>query len=254
MKKNRSVVEVFCLVLFLLLLAGTSDATDIYDFNPGWMFMHSDKQIGPLEYKDHKTNMAGAKAATSNAVWPFTAQDLNEKDFRPVDLPHDWSVEDGFYPDENGEQGYRKRGWGYYRKRFFVPSSWKGKRVALQFGGIATHSTFWINQTLFHHNFSGYNTITMDITSVLMYGCENVIAVEVDAAVSEGWWYEGAGIYRDVKLIVSDPVHIASESGIMVNAEVRIDGWIIGRGTSGGEVVILVVQHPQFFHNDLRIN
>ena len=225
MKKNRSVVEVFCLILFLLLLAGTSDAADIYDFNPGWMFMHSDKQIGPLEYKDHKTSMAGAKAATSNAVWPFTAQDLNEKDFRPVDLPHDWSVEDGFYPDENGEQGYRKRGWGYYRKRFFVPSSWKGKRVALQFGGIATHSTFWINQTLFHHNFSGYNTVTMDITSVLMYGCENVIVVEVDAAVSEGWWYEGAGIYRDVKLIVSDPVHIAIESGVMVNAEVRIDGW-----------------------------
>ena len=225
MKTNKIAAEAFCLFLFLLLLAGTLDASEIYDFNPGWMFMHSDSQIAPREYRDHKSIWAGAKAATSDAVWPFTSLKFDEKDFRPVNLPHDWAVEDGFYPEEDGEQGYRKRGWGYYRKRFFVPSSWKGKRVELQFGGIATHATFWINQTLFHHNFSGYNTVTMDITPLLMYGCDNVIAVEVNAAVFEGWWYEGAGIYRDVKLIVSNPVHIRTEAGIRINPEAKIDGW-----------------------------
>jgi len=97
--------------------------------------------------------------------------------------------------------------------------------VELQFGGIATHSTFWVNQALFHHNYSGYNTITIDITPALMYGRDNVIAVEVNAAVFEGWWYEGAGIYRDVKLIVSDPIHIATDAGILVSAEVKLDGW-----------------------------
>ena len=141
MKMNKIVVEAFCLFLFLLLLAGTSNASEIYDFNPGWMFLQSDAQIAPLEYKDHKSIWAGAKAATSDVVWPFTSFKFDEKDFRPVNLPHDWAVEDGFYPEEDGEQGYRKRGWGYYRKRFFVPSSWKGKRVELQFGGIATHAT-----------------------------------------------------------------------------------------------------------------
>ncbi|MBQ7732287.1 MAG: DUF4982 domain-containing protein [Lentisphaeria bacterium] len=224
-KTNRASVESISLFLFLLLLAGPSFASEVYDFNPGWMFLHSDHQIAPKEYKEHKSIWAGAKAATSDVVWPFSALDFDDRDYRPVVLPHDWAAEDGFYPEEDGEQGYRKRGWGYYRKRFFVPASWKSKRVELQFGGIATHSTFWINQTLFHHNFSGYNTITMDITPALMFGRDNVIAVEVNAAVFEGWWYEGAGIYRDVKLIVSDPVHIATESGVLVNAEVKLDGW-----------------------------
>ncbi len=224
-KVSRTADKFICMVLFFLLLAGTSSASEIYDFNPGWMFLHSDHQIPPKEYKDHKSIWAGAKAATADVVWPFSAINFDDSEFRPVSLPHDWSVEGGFFQDEDGEQGFRKRGWGYYRKRFFVPSSWKGKRVELQFGGIATHSTFWVNQTLFHHNYSGYNTITMDITPTLMFGRDNVIAVEVNAAVFEGWWYEGAGIYRDVKLIVSDPVHIASESGILVNAEVKIDGW-----------------------------
>ena len=224
-KSNKTAAEFICLLFFMLLLAGPSNASEIYDFNPGWLFMHSDHQILPKEYKEHKSVWAGAKAATSDAVWPFTSINFDESDFRPVDLPHDWSVEDGFYPEENGEQGYRKRGWGYYRKRFFVPSSWKGKRVELQFGGIATHSTIWINQTLFHHNYSGYNSFSMDITPMLMYGRDNVIVVEVNASVAEGWWYEGAGIYRDVKLIVNNPVHIKTEDGLMVNAEVKIDGW-----------------------------
>ena len=161
---KRSVFDVFFLLLFLLLLSGTVGATEVYDFNNGWMFYHSDEQLLPKEYKEHKSIWGGAKAATSDVVWPFTGFNFNEEDFRPVDLPHDWSVEDGFYPEENGEQGFRKRGWGYYRKRFFVPSTWKGKHIELQFEGIATHSTFWLNQSLFHHNYSGYNTITMDIT------------------------------------------------------------------------------------------
>ena len=224
-KSNKNAAEIICLFLFLLLLAGTAGASEIYDFNPDWMFLQSDHQLAPKEYKEHKSIWAGAKAATSDVVWPFTSFDFDEEGYRPVNLPHDWSVEDGFYPEEDGEQGYRKRGWGYYRKRFFVPSTWKGKRVELQFGGIATHSTFWVNQTLFHHNYSGYNTITMDITPALMYGRDNLIAIEVNAAVFEGWWYEGAGIYRDVKLIISEPIHIATESGVSVSAEVKIDGW-----------------------------
>ena len=226
-KMNKTVVEIVSLLLFFLLLSGTAGASEIYDFNPGWMFLHSDEQIATKQYKEHKSIWAGAKASTSDVVWPFTAIDFDDSDFRVVDLPHDWAVEDGFYPEEDGEQGYRKRGWGYYRKRFFVPSSWKGKRVELQFGGIATHSTFWVNQTLFHHNYSGYNTITIDITPALMYGRDNVIAIEVNAAVFEGWWYEGAGIYRDVKLIVNNPVHIATEGGVRVNAELKLDGWDI---------------------------
>ena len=227
MKTNKAAAEVFCMLLFLLLLAGTANAAEIYDFNRGWMFLRSDHQIAPREYKEHKSIWAGAKAATADAVWPFTSLEFSDREFRPVDLPHDWAIEDGFYPEEDGEQGYRRRGWGYYRKHFFVPASWKGRHVEIQFGGIATQSTIWVNQTLFHHNFSGYNTITLDITPMLKYGSDNLIAVEVNAAVFEGWWYEGAGIYRDVKLIISDPIHIETDGGIMVNPQVKIDGWSV---------------------------
>ena len=227
MKKNQTASEVIRMFLFLLLLAGTANASEVYDFNTGWLFRHADRQIAPREYREHKSIWAGAKAATSNDAWPFTSFTFDDKDFRTVTLPHDWAVEDGFFPEEDGEQGYRKRGWGYYRKRFFVPSSWKGKRVELQFGGIATQSTIWVNQSIFHHNYSGYNTFTVDITPELLYGRDNLIAVEVNAAVFEGWWYEGAGIYRDVKLIVSDPVHVATEAGIQVRPQVKLDGWIV---------------------------
>ena len=224
-KMNKNFAGLVCPLSLFLLFAGNLNASEIFDFNPGWMFKHSDHQIAPREYKEHKSIWAGAKADTSDAVWEFTSLKFDENGYSPVNLPHDWSVEDGFYPEEDGEQGYRKRGWGYYRKRFFAPASWKGKRVELQFGGIATQSTVWVNQTLYHHNYSGYNTITMDVTPLLIYGRENVIAIEVNAAVFEGWWYEGAGIYRDVKLIVSNQARIATEDGIRVNAEVKIDGW-----------------------------
>ena len=123
MKTNKVAAEVFCMFLFLLLLAGMANAAEIYDFNPDWMFLRSDHQLAPKEYREHKSIWAGAKAATSDVVWPFTALNFVEEGFRPVNLPHDWAVEDGFYPEEDGEQGFRKRGWGYYRKRFFVPSS-----------------------------------------------------------------------------------------------------------------------------------
>ena len=224
-KMNKNFAGLVCPLSLFLLFAGNLNASEIFDFNTGWMFKHSDHQIAPREYKEHKSIWAGAKADTSDAVWEFTSLKFDENGYSPVNLPHDWSVEDGFYPEEDGEQGYRKRGWGYYRKRFFAPASWKGKRVELQFGGIATQSTVWVNQTLYHHNYSGYNTFTVDITPALMYGRDNIIAVEVNAAVFEGWWYEGAGIYRDVKLIVSNQARIATEDGIRVNAEVKIDGW-----------------------------
>ena len=141
MKSNKAIAEFICLFFFLMLLSGTSGASEIYDFNPGWMFMQSDQQIAPKDYKEHKSIWAGAKATTSDAIWPFSALKFDESEFHSVNLPHDWSVEDGFYPEENGEQGYRKRGWGYYRKRFFVPSTWKGKHVELQFEGNSAHIT-----------------------------------------------------------------------------------------------------------------
>ena len=91
-KTNKNLAEFICLIVFLLLLAGTSGASEVYDFNPGWMFMQSDHQLAQKDYKEHKSIWAGAKAATSDAIWPFSSLKFDESNFRPVDLPHDWAV------------------------------------------------------------------------------------------------------------------------------------------------------------------
>ena len=102
---KRSISDVFCLLLFLLLLSGTVGASEVYDFNSGWLFLHADQQIQPVPFKEHRSVWSGAKASTAEATWPFAGVNYDESEFRPVELPHDWAVEDGFFPEENGEQG-----------------------------------------------------------------------------------------------------------------------------------------------------
>lgn len=73
----------------------------------------------------------------------------------------------------------------------------KGKHLEIQFDGIATHATIWVNGTVLHRNWCGYTSMYIDITPYATYGDDvNTIAVRVDADAQEGWWYEGAGIYR----------------------------------------------------------
>ncbi len=214
------------LVMALSAAASFVSASDVYDFNKGWMFQRLDKQADFVTVRQNHNQMSNAKSNTADYSYPFVAARLDERNYRQVDLPHDWAVEDGFYREENSEHGFRRRGWGYYRKHFFIPESWRGKHIEIEFGGIASYSNLWFNNTPFHHNFSGYNTMTLDLTPMAMYNAENLIVVEVNADISEGWWYEGAGIYRDVKIIVSEPCHIVTD-GILVRPELINGKWSV---------------------------
>ena len=112
-------------------------------------------------------------------------------------MPHDWAVEGPFDEKENLSQGYRPRGIGWYRRHFRLPSTDRGKHFELQFDGVATHCTVWFNGTIVARNWCGYTSFQVDITSMVEFGDHtNTIAVRVDADAMEGWWYEGAGIYR----------------------------------------------------------
>lgn len=211
----------------IAILTGTMFAADIYDFNRGWLFLRQSSQTDIIPWRTHRNGMANAKANTADLNYKFVGLRADEQQYRKVDLPHDWSIEEAFSREENGEQGFRRRGWGYYRKHFMIPESWRGKHIEIQFDGIATQCNMWYNNTEFHHNFSGYNSMTLDLTPMAKYGQENLIVVEVNADIMEGWWYEGAGIYRDVRLIVSDPCHIETESGIYVKPELVNDEWVV---------------------------
>ncbi|GHI00041.1 hypothetical protein AM1BK_35830 [Neobacillus kokaensis] len=129
-----------------------------------------------------------------------------------MSLPHDWSIELDFNKDSlaTHEGGYLDGGVGWYRKTFTVPSAMEGKRISLDFDGVYMNSTTYLNgEELGTYPF-GYNAFSYDITDKLfMDGRENVLAVKVDNTQPSSRWYSGSGIYRNVYLTVTNPVHVA---------------------------------------------
>jgi beta-galactosidase len=188
----------------------------------GWRFLQGDVPLPAI--KGHGASYANAQ--TGQADGPRNA-DFDDSQWRRVKLPHDWAVEGPFDAEQNRGQGYRPRGIGWYRRYFTLPDSDIGRHVELQFDAIATHSTVWVNGIVVNRNWSGYNGRHIDITPYLRYGKEvNTIAVRVDAEVMEGWWYEGAGIYRHAWLVKRDPVHIATD-GIHANPVFKGGRWTV---------------------------
>ena len=133
-----------------------------------------------------------------------------------VTLPHDWVVDLPFEGRASHSHGYKTVGYkypetsvGWYRKTFFVPEEDYGKHISLQFDGIFRDARMWVNGFYLGTEPSGYATQVYDISEYLNYGGENIVAVRADATLEEGWFYEGAGIYRHVWLDKADPLHVA---------------------------------------------
>jgi beta-galactosidase len=136
-------------------------------------------------------------------------------DWQKVDLPHDWCVEGTFVNDNSlGSQpaatGFLPTGIGFYRKEFDIPEEDKGKKISIEFDGIYRNSSVWVNGNLMGNHPDGYTPSYYDLTDFLRYGTEgkNIILVRVDGRESEGWWYEGCGIYRHAWLIKTDRLHV----------------------------------------------
>lgn len=173
----------------------------------GWRFHEGDVPLAPPS--GHHQTYLSVKAGNARGA---AAIDWDDSDWDSVTLPHDWASFQPFDESANVSQGYRPRGMGWYRRSFRLEDADRGKRLELQFGGIATRATIWVNGSVVARNFSAYNAITIDITPFARFGEEpNVVAVQVDATAMEGWWYEGAGIYRHVWLARRAPVSIATD-------------------------------------------
>lgn len=154
-----------------------------------------------------------------NYNWKFSLEDhpdartadFNDKNWRNLDLPHDWSIEgkpDSLNPTGN-DGGYFPAGTGWYRKKFIIPAAWKGKQVSIYFEGIYMNSEVFINgKSLGIHPY-GYTSFYYDLTPHLDYAKENIISVRVDNSKQKNCrWYSGSGIYRHVWLFVTNPIHI----------------------------------------------
>ncbi|QSW89429.1 DUF4982 domain-containing protein [Flavobacterium endoglycinae] len=157
------------------------------------------------------------------------SKDFDDRAWRKLDLPHDWAVEQPF--GENGSfshgfkmagKGFPEKSIGWYRKKITIPETDKGKIISLQFDGVFRNSKVFFNGYYLGTEQSGYNGFEYDVTAYVNYGGENTIVVRADASMEEGWFYEGAGIYRHVYLKKTNPVHIAL-NGTYVTSEVKAD-------------------------------
>jgi len=156
---------------------------------------------------------------------------FDDRAWRTIDLPHDWAVELAFDAKGSYSHGFKAMGRnfpensvGWYRKSFFIPKSDKGRRVSLEFDGVYRDSMVFVNGFYMGREQSGYNNFRYDISDVLHYGENNSVVVRVDATMEEGWFYEGAGIYRHVWLTKTAPLHIDYNGTFVISDLSGIDG------------------------------
>ena len=147
------------------------------------------------------------KARSNNGSQAPQMPDFDDSGWQKVSLPHDWVVDLPYSGDASHSHGYKCIGWkypetsvGWYRKHLFIPEEYRGSRLAVEFEGIFRDSEVFCNGIYMGHERSGYASSVYDITEYIEYGKDNVIAVRADASLEEGWFYEGAGIYRNVYL------------------------------------------------------
>ncbi len=156
----------------------------------------------------------------ADAGWRFAAGDANgaeapsyhDSAWRVVNLPHDWSIEgtpDRANPTGSGG-GYFPAGIGWYRRTFRPPAAWKGQQVSVEFDGVYRDATVYLNGRELGRQPYGYTTFRLDLTAGLDFEATNVLAVRVDnSAQPNSRWYSGSGIYRHVRVVVTDPVYVA---------------------------------------------
>ncbi len=166
------------------------------------------------------------------------AADFDDRAWRTVNLPHDWAVELPFDSKGGHSHGYKAIGRpfpensvGWYRKKFFIPKADLGRRIVIEFDGVHRSSALFVNSFYIGTEHSGYSSFQYDITDYLNYGSDNVIAVRVDVTMEEGWFYEGAGIYRHVWLTKTPPLHVA-QYGTFVFSEIGKKSAIITAATT----------------------
>ena len=212
------------------------------DFDEGWKF-HLGDAADPA--KDFNYGVGNILAKTGDAANTCIRADFDDKTWADVQLPHDWVVGLPFVHSANDDvdaHGYHAVGGlfpqnsiGWYRKTFTVAKGDSGRRFMLQFDGIFRDSKVWINNCYLGGHFSGYSGSEYDITDFLHYGGKNTVVVRADASQYEGWFYEGAGIYRHTWLNVYDPVHIAQEGGVFVHLGAKAAREFSAGGGPAGE-------------------
>lgn len=217
------------------------------NFDNGWQFHKGDIAIKRSVKAGKQGGLSDADVKVAEGEEVIIAYTDKNKvapykpsDWRTVDLPHDWLIEEANFVNDNnlgsqpGGNGFRPAGIGFYRKEFEIPETDEGKKITIDFDGIFRNSTVWVNGHRMGSHQSGYIPSHYDLTDVLRYGKEgkNVILVKVDATDFEGWWYEGCGIYRHVWLNKTSRVHVARFGTYVTTPQVSADQAVVSIKTT----------------------
>jgi beta-galactosidase len=188
----------------------------LFDF--GWKFVLGD---GNDPVKDMGFGF-GQSDFSKTGEFPLAKAGFDDSKWRPLDLPHDWAVELPFVHDDAGSgdsqlrsHGYKPLGRrypetsvGWYRREFDIPAGDRGRRIWIEFDGAFRDVQVFVNGCYIGNNENGYVPFRFDLTDFLSYGAKNFIVVRVDARYGDGWFYEGAGIYRHVWISKMDALHL----------------------------------------------
>jgi beta-galactosidase len=198
------------------LLAPESSATVsprerlLFDF--AWKFFQGH---GSDPLRDLGFGMGQGDFAKSGS-FEFATEKFDDSKWRLLDLPHDWAVELPFIRDEEQQShGYKPLGRrypetsvGWYRRAFDIPKEDSGRCIWVEFDGAFRSALIFLNGYFIGRNDNGYAPFRFDLSDFLRYGEKNFLVVRMDASFGDGWFYEGAGIYRHVWLTKTDRLHL----------------------------------------------
>ena len=163
----------------------------------------------------------------------YAEKEMHNEGWRFVTVPHDYILSQDNDENQNNAHGFFKYDNAWYRKEFSLDGEkYSGKRIFLQFDGVATHCEVYLNGSLMKRNFSAYNGFEIDITNNVYFDRQNVIAVYVNTEEYEGWWYQGGGIYRDVRLVITEPVYISRYGVYAPYKKINDTEWKINFNTT----------------------
>jgi beta-galactosidase len=170
----------------------------------------------------------------------FAKGKFDDSKWRTLNLPHDWAVELPFVNDDvQNSHGFKPIGRrypetsvGWYRRAFDIPANDLGRRISVEFDGAFRSVLIFVNGCFIGRNDNGYAPFRFDLTDFLSYGQKNYIVARVDASFGDGWFYEGAGIYRHVWLTKTDAVHLGKwesyvRSAVSANAATLTLGTVV---------------------------
>jgi len=224
---QKNISCVFIATIFFLAVTASAQQRKRINFDDNWKFAFGNAN-DPA--KDFNYSIATIFSKTGAAQKTAIDPKFDDNSWRKLSLPHDWAVELPFSNSKSFDvqsHGYKPVGGdypetsiGWYRKKFTVNRSDSGQRFQIQFDGVFRDAGFWVNGFYLGNNKSGYVGVSYDISNYLNYGKENTLVVRVDATQYEGWFYEGAGIYRHVWLNQYNPVHL-DENPVFVYTDVQ---------------------------------